>query len=133
MQFKNDLHKKRFMDAIKKMDHGDNTQMAIVFLLTADRQLWNRCKIYRIDNRIPIHRVRVRCVKEDAYVLFCGARDLALGTTYISMRDLVDREVVSGPIWKLIFTALEIRRYGVGIVIPRPKNKKEGEKKCPIG
>jgi len=38
--------------------------------------------------------------------------------------------VVSGAMWQLIFTALEIKRFGVGMVIPYPKQveKKEGGK-----
>ena len=45
MRFRNDIHKRRFEKEIKKMDKKDNTQMAIVFLLTANLKLWNRCKI----------------------------------------------------------------------------------------
>ena len=45
MRFRNDIHKRRFEKEIKKMDKKDNTQMAIVFLLTANLALWNRCKI----------------------------------------------------------------------------------------
>ena len=125
MRFKDDSHKKRFMGSIRKMDRSNNTQMSLVFLLTADRLLWNRCKIYMVDNKIPIHRVRLKRVKEEAYVLFCSAKDIALGTTHLSMNDLVDKDVVSGQVWKLIFTALEIKRFGVGIIVPqRTDNKK---------
>ena len=44
------------------------------------------------------------------------------------MNDLVDKDVVSGAMWQLIFTALEIKRFGVGMVIPYPKQaeKKKG-------
>ena len=126
MQFKNDRHKSRFMKTIKGMNQKDNTQMALAFLLTADQKLWDCCRIYMIKNEIPIHRVRPKRCSENAYVLFCAAKDIALGTKYISMNDLVDKEIVSGEIWKLIFTALEIKRFGVGIVIPqRMDNKKE--------
>ena len=126
MRFKNELHKRRFMDAIKKMNSKDNTQIAVTFLLTADRQLWNRCRIYMVDNKVPLHRVKLKHVKEDAYVLFCGAKDIAYGTTYISMKDLVDKDVVSRQLWRLIFTALEIKRFGVGIVIPSQQEKEKG-------
>ena len=42
------------------------------------------------------------------------------------MNDLVDKDVVSGAMWQLIFTALEIKRFGVGIVIPSQQEKKKG-------
>ena len=100
--------------------------MAIAFLLTADKKLWDCCRIYMISNEIPIHRIRIKRCGENAYVLFCVAKDITLGTKYVSMNDLVDRDIVSGEIWQLIFTALEIKRFGVGIVIPqRMDNKKE--------
>ena len=128
MRFRNDIHKRRFEKEIKTMDKKDNAQMAIVFLLTANLKLWNRCKIYMIDNKIPIHRVRLNRSTEEGYLLFCAAKDIALGSRYISMNDLVDKDVVSGAMWQLIFTALEIKRFGVGMVIPYPKQveKKKG-------
>ena len=128
MRFKNNSHKRRFMDAIKKMDPKDNTQMSVVFLVTADKLLWNRCRIYMVNNQIPIHRVRLKQAKEESYLLFCAAKDIALGTTHVSMGDLVDKDMVSKQLWQLIFTALEIKRFGVGMVIPYPKEleKKKG-------
>lgn len=41
MYFRNDKHKALFKSAIKKMDKKDNVQMCIVYLLTAERKLWN--------------------------------------------------------------------------------------------
>lgn len=67
MRFRNDIHKRRFEKEIKTMDKKDNAQMAIVFLLTANLKLWNRCKIYMIDNKIPIHRVRLNRSTEEGY------------------------------------------------------------------
>ena len=125
MQFKNDSHEKLFLKTIKGMNQRDNTQMALAFLLTADKKLWDCCRIYMISNEIPIHRIRIKRCGENAYVLFCAAKDIALGTNYVSMNDLVDKNIVSGETWKLIFTALEIKRFGVGIVVPqRTDNKK---------
>ena len=46
MRFKNNSHKRRFMDAIKKMDQKDDTQMSVVFLVTADKLLWNAVFIW---------------------------------------------------------------------------------------
>ena len=44
MRFRNDIHKRRFEKEIKKMDKKDNTQMAIVFLLTANLALISTSK-----------------------------------------------------------------------------------------
>ena len=126
MRFKNEQHKGRFMKAIKRMDQKNPTQMAVAFLLTAEKKLWDSCRIYIISNEIPIYRIRVKRCSENGYVLFCAAKDIALGTKYVSMNDLVDRDIVSSENWQLIFTALEIKRFGVGMVIPqRIDSKKE--------
>ena len=113
MYFRNDKHKALFKSAIKKMDKKDNVQMCIVYLLTAERKLWNKCRIYMIDNKIPIHRVRVGKCTEEGYALFCCAKDLGLGTTHLTVKDLSDREVVSATLWRLIYTAMDIRRIGL--------------------
>ena len=84
--------------------------MALAFLLTADKKLWDCCRGYIISNEIPIHRIRIQHCGENAYALFCAAKDIALGTRYVSMNDLADKDIVCGEIWKLIFTALEIKR-----------------------
>ena len=79
-----------------------------------------------VNNQIPIHRVRLKQAKEESYLLFCTAKDIALGTTHVSMGDLVDKDMVSKQLWRLIFTALEIKRFSAGIVIPSPKEKEKG-------
>ena len=129
MRFLDEKHQNRFIKTIKKMDKDDKAQMSIAFLLTADKHLWDRCRIYMIDNKIPIHRIKLNKSTEKAYALFCAAKDISLGTKHISMNDLVDRDVVTIEVWKLIFTALEIRRFGVGMVIPHQSNKKRWEVK----
>jgi hypothetical protein len=113
MYFRSEKHRELFKDATKKMDKKDNVQMCVVYLLTADKKLWNRCKIYIVDNKIPIHRVRVGKCTEEGYTLFCVAKDLALGTKHLTMNDLSDKELIPTRLWKIIYTATEIRRMGL--------------------
>ena len=128
MQFKNSTHKRRFMGVIKTMDQKDKTQMAVAFLLTATKALWDRSRICMINNKILVHRIHLNHTSEEVYVLYCAAKDIVFGTTHISVGDLVDEELVSRELYRLIFTALEIKRFGVGMVIPYPKQeeKKKG-------
>ncbi len=66
-----------------------------------------------VDNKIPIHRVRVGKCTEEGYTLFCVAKDLALGTKHLTMNDLSDKELIPTRLWKIIYTATEIRRMGL--------------------
>ncbi|MBQ7830583.1 MAG: hypothetical protein IJ393_00755 [Clostridia bacterium] len=123
MEFRNERHKAAFKDAIKKMDKKDNVQMCIVYLLTADRKLWLTARMYMIDKKIPIHRVRVKRCSEHGYTLFCCAKDLALGTRLLSMNDLADKELIPPEIWRIVHIAMDIKRFGL------PKEHYTGEKK----
>ena len=113
MYFRSDKHRELFKESTKKMDKTDNLQMGIVYLLTAEKKLWDKCRIYMIDNKIPMHRVKVGKCTEEGYTLFCCAKDLALGTKHLSMNDLSDKDLVPTRLWKIIYTAVEIRRYGL--------------------
>ena len=71
MYFKNEKHQELFTKAIKKMDQKDNVQMSVVYLLTADKKTWQRCRSYMIDQKIPIHKVRIGESTKEGYALFC--------------------------------------------------------------
>jgi hypothetical protein len=112
MYFKNENHQELFTKAIKKMNKKDNVQMSVVYLLTADKKTWQRCHTYMIDNKIPIQKIRIGQSSEEGYTLFCCAKDIALGTTHLSVHDMTDKEMVSVSLWKLLYAAIEIRRRG---------------------
>lgn len=116
MDFTNEQHKATFIKESKKMDKQDNTQMAILYLLTAERKLWNATKIYRMDKKIPIHRIKVKRCTEEGYTLFCCAKDLALGTKHVSMNDLADKTLITPKLWKIIYNAMQIKRFGLSAV-----------------
>ena len=59
MRFKNSTHKRRFISAIKPMDQKDKTQMAVAFLLTATKALWDRSRICMMNNKILVHRIHL--------------------------------------------------------------------------
>ena len=115
MYFRSEKHRELFKDATKKMDKKDNVQMCIVYLLTAERKLWNKCRIYMIDNKIPIHRVRVGKCTEEGYALFCCAKDFCCGTNHIGVAELSDVDVIPKKVFWVICNAMAIRRFGLAI------------------
>lgn len=113
MYFKNEAHKTAFVRAAKKANVKDRRLMCKLYLLTADRALWRAAKRERIGGKYPLGRIRLACVTESSYTLLCCAKDLTLGTDHITAADLADREVISPKLYKIIETAISIRRYGL--------------------
>ena len=113
MYFKNEAHKTAFVRAAKKANEKDRRLMCKLYLLTADRALWRAAKRESNGGKYPLGRIRLAFGTESSYTLLCCAKDLTLGTEHITAADLADREVVSPKLYKIIETAMEIRRYGI--------------------
>ena len=113
MYFKNEAHKTAFVRAAKKANAKDRRMMCKLYLLTADRVLWRAAKRESNGGKYPLGRIRLAFGTESCYTLLCCAKDLTLGTDHITAADLADREVVSPKLYKIIETAMAIRRYGI--------------------
>lgn len=87
--------------------------MCKLYLLTADRALWRAAKRESNGGKYPLGRIRLAFGTESSYTLLCCAKDLTLGTDHITAADLADREVVSPKLYKIVETAMSIRRYGI--------------------
>ena len=125
MYFKNEKHQELFTKAIKKMDQKDNVQMSVVYLLTADKKTWQRCRSYMINQKIPIHRIRIGESTKEGYALFCLAKDISLGTKHITIYDLADTKLIKTELWKMIYTSVEIIRRGIwAMMYYNEKNEK---------
>ncbi len=88
-----------------------------LYLLTADRALWRAAKRQMWNGKIILGRIRLACGTESSYTLLCCAKDLTLGTDHITAADLADREVISPKLFKIIETAVAIRRYGINEIL----------------
>lgn len=53
---------------------------------------------------------------ENAYTLFCCAKDLYLGTKHIAVKDLADMDLISPKMFGLICNAMAIRRFGLNAI-----------------
>lgn len=113
MYFKNEAHKTAFVHAAKKANAKDRRLMCKLYLLTADRALWRAAKRESNGGKYPHGRIRLTFGTESSYTLLCCAKDLTLGMDHITAADLADREVVSPKLYKIVETAMSIRRYGI--------------------
>lgn len=121
--FKNDKHREAFDEAIKGMDRKDRTAMSVIYLLTADRNLWQTAKQHVKKNRLPLKKMRLYGNTEAGYTLFCCAKDMLYGTEHLTVGDLSDTEVVPPKLYGVICNAMTIRRYGLESIYGNKERK----------
>ena len=113
MKFKNKNHQAVFNGEAHKMNRQDDVKMAVLYLLTADVQLWNASKKHIKKGNIDLDSIRVKNSNLKAYTLLCVAKDIACGTCFLSLHDLGDTDLITPKMFGTITTALKIRRYGL--------------------
>lgn len=113
MYFKNKAHRDVFIRAVQQADRRDKATLCKLYLLTADRALWRAAKRQMRSGKILLNRIRLYYGTESSYTLLCCAKDLTLGTEHITAADLADRDVIPPPLYRLIETAVGIRRNGL--------------------
>lgn len=121
MDYRNEKHRLAFTEAAAKMDSGNRALMSALYLLTAEPALWRAAR-YGVDkNAIDFEKIQLKNSSEDAYALFCCAKDLYLGTKHIAVKDLADRDLIKTRIFILICNAMAIRRFGLGAIKLQPE------------
>ena len=95
MKFKNNNHQALFNNEAKRMNRHDNVKMAVLYLLTADFKLWNEAKRHIKRGNIDLDNIKVKNGNLKAYTLLSVARDIACGTSYLSIHDLSDTDIIS--------------------------------------
>ena len=78
-----------------KRDIKNYALMSALYLLTADLKLWNVARRYMEGNSIHFSKIKLCGIHPDGYTLFCGAKDLYLGTKHLSVGDLSDPELIT--------------------------------------
>lgn len=116
MDYRNEKHRIAFIEAIEKLNRKDFALMSAVYLLTAEHTLWMKAKHRVGQNEICFDAIKLQNSTENAYTLFCCAKDLYLGTKHITIKDLADRELIRPKIFALICNAMAIRRFGLGAI-----------------
>lgn len=116
MYFRNENHRIAFTEAIQKLNRKNYALMSAIYLLTAERYLWTVAKQHIGDNNVFFDRIKLQNSTENAYTLFCSAKDLYLGTKHIIVKDLADADLISPKLFDLICNAMAIRRFGIGAI-----------------
>lgn len=125
MKFKNKNHQALFNTAANKLNRHDKTKMALLYLLTADVRLWNMAKHHVKKGYIDLDSIDLgNKGYPKAYTLLGVAKDIANGTSYLSINDLADPDVITPKMYGIIITAIGINRNGI---TSKRSNEKENE------
>lgn len=116
MKFRNDHHRRIFLNEAKKQSLKNYRLISALYLLTADETLWESAKSSVGKDEIDFKNIRLKSGSEDAYALYCAAKDLYNGSRHLSIDDIAEVGLVKNKIFSLIFNAIVIKRKGLAAV-----------------
>lgn len=112
MIFKNRIHEKIFLSKRKEFSNNNRT-LAAVFILTSDKDLWERMKRNCENGQIVFDGIPLSDFSPEQYALFMAAKDLYIDETHLSITDLADKAVLDNNAFALIMNAICIARCGI--------------------
>lgn len=114
--FLNSNHKKRFYQVHYKQgaDVCDRSPsyLAVLFLLTADKVLWDISEHAVCLNGFDFSQIHLRQVSTEGYALYQMAKTIWLGKEYIRISEIADEDLVDDKTFKIIINASLIAKYG---------------------
>ena len=113
MNFKSFVHRRTFNEAIRSRKNINKEYLAILFLLTSHRAMWNRVKFFVQKEIIRFDDFSMSGCTEEEYTLFLCAKDIYLDARNITVSELADSNLIPKELFRIILTALEIARYGM--------------------
>ncbi len=116
MDFRNEKHRTVFAEVVAKLNKKNYALMAALYLLTADHRLWMAAGGAVSRNAVSFDKIRLQNSTENAYTLYCTAKDLYLGTKNLTIRDLADTQLIPPKLFGIICNAMAVRRFGLGAV-----------------
>lgn len=96
MFFRNEIHKKVFQKQMSKIQGKPSNQyVAAIYLLCADKTLWDFAKHIVGENKMDFKRLEDASLSPRGYTLFRIAQDIYTGTTHVKINELCNRYVVT--------------------------------------
>ena len=117
MIFQSNRHKQIFEAERLNLRKPGKKALAVLYLLTADKALWQKTKPFLTDNgKVDLKGVHLGAISTDGYALWKAAKEIQTGEKQISLYELADNGVVSDNAFRLIVKAVTIARYGTAIL-----------------
>ena len=116
MLFSNDRHRQAFEAQRQRLRRPGKEALAVLYLLTADKNLWQKTKPFLSGSTLDWKRVRLGEISADAYTLWKAAKELQTGEEQISLCELADSGIISDNAFRLIVQAVTIARFGAAVL-----------------
>lgn len=113
MNFIDMNHKKAFEENIARINCNNYRLLAAVYLLSANFLLQRTAGAHIRNNDINFKNIHKGYLDVEGYTLLCAAKDIFLGTRYLSITDLTDEVIINQRLFALICNALSIKRFGL--------------------
>lgn len=114
MIYRDDRHHHTFeKEAAMRPESTSRALLAALYLLTADRNLWNQVKDHISLRRMYVEDMRPKNLTGTSYVYFAAAKDILSGSHTIQLMEIADPALLSMKSYLILCTALAIRAYGV--------------------
>lgn len=116
MMFQNNRHKQIFETERLNLRKPSKKALAVLYLLTADKALWQKTKLFLTSNcKINLKGVHLGDVSTDCYALWKAAKELQTGEKQISLCELADSGIISDNAFRLIVQAVTIAHFGAAV------------------
>ena len=116
MKFRNEQHRNTFLSEAKKQNLKNHKLIAALYLLTADEKLWDTARSYVGKDDIVFENIHLKSGSENAYTLYCAAKDLYNGSRHLAIDDIADGTIIKNKVFSLICNAMLIKRKGLAAV-----------------
>ena len=114
MIYRDERHQHTFeKEAAMRPESISRALLAALYLLTADRNLWNQVRDHISLRRMYVEDMRPKNLTGTSYVYFAAAKDILSGTRNIQLMEIADPALLSMKSYMILCTALAIRSYGV--------------------
>ena len=114
MIYRDERHQHTFeKEAAMRPESISRALLAALYLLTADRNLWNQVRDHISLRRMYVEDMRPKNLTGTSYVYFAAAKDILSGTRNIQLMEIADPALLSMKSYLILCTALAIRAYGV--------------------
>lgn len=108
--FLNMNHKQRFMSKYNPYMHKKNC--AILYLLSADEDLWQRAYRSIHADRITVTDIPLRGISTDGYAIYQTTRTVRTGKKHIYINEIADDQLIGDFAFKAIIVGIVIAKYG---------------------
>ena len=113
--FLSSYHKDRYnylTESSALLQSTKKQNLALLYLLTANEQLWDRAKDHIYPNKIALSEIPLTGISTTCYALFQAAKTIASGKLHIKENELADKTLIGEVAFKTIIQSFLIARYG---------------------